>query len=389
MRETSSSTTTTTTTSSIESSRGGALVSAVVAVLEKQQQQKQQQQQQSESGVIKKTDLFANLKSYDDSKTSKQINPTNVNNGIPQPNVIIKEFIYKDVTQNPFYYVKQKDPKLMKNTSYVIVKENEFNNHTRSSPPSTLLEKNKDDVDDISNIEKCSPITNRITKNKPYNIQTLLQETANSGTSSCTNRIIGSRFKKTTRPQKRNTINNNNIENSIKLATNDNNLQDTADRNFEKAIKNFDRTAEDVQNYVLKNRYDTNKTSAETDEITIEDSDIVYRNKIESNDRQKDRFSSTTDYTSNVSDDFDDDVDDDDNDDEDDDDDDDNSTTNSSTNTSDDDSNSERIEHIINEGLETITEEDRTAGSSFKSTIGEIDNIRLINMYVIVKRFLM
>lgn len=361
-----------------ETSRGGALVSAVVAVLEKQQ---------NETG-LKKSELFktkfenplkerdnatktkyqSQLKptcngfnykidegeSPENSDTSKSVSPPsatyqcdlsnpkikcdrqivnkcqirddrNEDESVITSNtgVIIREFIYKDdlngynnvTTENttpfsghPLLFVQQKDPKLVKNTSYVIVKDNELN------------KKRSDENVVDSCFQKCSP-TNRLntsTKNKPHYTQTV-QET-NSGRQFATTIQTRANILKTTK-------------NTETLA--EKNLQTAADRNFETAIKNFDRTAEDVQNYVLKGKTDTEECNS-----------VVFRNKQFDGD-QKERFSSTTDYTSNVSDEFD------------------------SSSSDDTTSDSEQGDELINEGLETITEEDRTAGSSFKSTVGE------------------
>lgn len=353
MRETSSSTS--------ASSRGGALVSAVVAVLEKQQQN-------DNNGIIKRSPYFKNTTSLknqsvnDNSPANSQAflqencdhpNSSDSNSKSVNKGVIIKEFIYKDVRSSPLLFVKQKDPKLIKNTSYVIVKESE-SNQRRS--PSDNADENVGD--NICAIEKCSPFTNTTTKNKPHNIQIQTLQENNSGSSSSSSNT-STKFVTTQVHQIRTNNNTNSCNNTTNiekttLAT-ENNLQDAADRNFEKAIKNFDRTAEDVQNYVLKNKYKEEPNESNTHNF-CEEGEVIFRNKFQRDQQQeKERFSSTTDYTSNVSDDFD---------------------TNSSSNESStsDDTTSEQGEEHINE-LETITEEDRTAGSSFKSTVGEINDI--------------
>lgn len=322
-----------------ETSRGGALVSAVVAVLERQQNEtnahksdlfkskfeksaikecpnRSNPQQSSISTTATNGDKAEPNGAEKDWSSSKENGNGNEHDENGKTGAFIKECIYKqDVSLfghnrhlHPSLFVHQKDPKLLKNTSYVIVKE-----HEEPSGAEKPL------ADTASRFPKRPPTSASATKNKPHCTQTPQEANSNRQCAGSPNQTRAS---------------------TETLA--ETHLRETADRSFETAIEHFDRTAQDVQNYVLKKN------------------EVVLRKKpfeLEGDrgeEAEKERSSSTTDYTSNVSDEFDSSS----------------TNTNSSSSSSDDDSSSSGSNRV-REGLETITEEERTVGSSFKSTVGE------------------
>lgn len=359
-----------------ETSRGGAVVSAVVAVLERQQNEatvkKTEVQKTRTTSAFKEGELFIKTSKVPAENNGFKCTEQNNGNRAKEPPltetiqginkrmslenetdfnekeindndrahksktaVVIREFHYKEgILNNPYQEtsksspthqnldkcVKQKDPKLAKNTSYVIVKDTELLNYY-----------NKSDTDTDSGFRKCSPsnCSNATSKNSSIQYTQTIHESSRQFSS------IQARANilKTLR--------------NVETLAEENNLQ-TADRNFETAIKNFDRTAEDVQNYVLKNI--GSETLSTEKKITGDGEEcVIFRNE-QFDGEKKERFSSGTDYTWNVSDEFD-------------------SSSDESTSDSE-----QGDEHIIRDGLETITEEDRITGSSFKSTEGELSN---------------
>ncbi|KAF2879054.1 hypothetical protein ILUMI_27148 [Ignelater luminosus] len=122
---------------------------------------------------------------------------------------------------------------------------------------------------------------------------------------------------------------------------------ESADHNFEAAVNDFNLTAEDVQNFVSKYNSLKRKNNSSTTEGHKEA--IVLRNQYIQGEKLE-KLSTGSGYSAGSSDDF--------------------GTDSSEIDTSSNTDSDSGREHVINEGLETITEEDRATASSVHSTPG-------------------
>lgn len=122
---------------------------------------------------------------------------------------------------------------------------------------------------------------------------------------------------------------------------------ESADHNFEEAVNDFNLTAEDVQNFVSKYNSLKRRNNSSTTEGHKEA--IVLRNQYIQGEKLE-KLSTGSGYSAGSSDDV--------------------GTDSSEIDTSSNTDSDSGHEHVINEGLETITEEDRATASSVHSTPG-------------------